>query len=322
MYIQAHYTRPFQWYQITEILYCNSIGLSEFFYISGNGHIFTHNEDNWKSLLEGYGLVHIDWKPKTKTDVIFVETYKTSSPCPLGTPECYDQPRIFIQTEQKIIWDYQKFCHASPNCIILEFSDFNRNNANNDVEKNMGNSIVLLPVMTATPSRISQYLPESPKVIQERNIDMVFFGEISNRRTGMLKAAEEHRKAHPNSQVVVAKVHKVGVVVSNYQEAKTCLLMHSFKDNCGGEYHRWSEFGAYGCIPVMEQFADTVGIHAYERCGGAVFTNRTHVIQTAASIVEKIDKGLYNNRSQEIVNWWKRGIQWDTILPTVYQVPS
>jgi len=133
---------------------------------------------------------------------------------------------------------------------------------------------------------------------------------------------EEHRKAHPNSHVIVAKVHKVGVVVSNYQEAKICLLMHSFKDNCGGEYHRWSEFGAYGCIPVMEQFADTVGIHAYERCGGAVFTNRTHVIQTAASIVEKIDKGLYNNRSQEIVNWWKRGIKWDTILPTVYQVPS
>ena len=24
LYIQAHYTRPFQWYQITEILYCNS----------------------------------------------------------------------------------------------------------------------------------------------------------------------------------------------------------------------------------------------------------------------------------------------------------
>jgi len=190
LYIQAHYTRP-SIYGIKLLKYyiVVTLGLSEFFYISGNGHIFTHNEDNWKSLLEGYGLVHIDWKPKTKTDVIFVETYKTSSPCPLGEPECYDQPRIFVQTEQKIMWDYQKFCHASPNCIILEFSDFNRNNANNDVEKDMGSSIVLLPVMTATPSRISQYLPESPKVIQERNIDMVFFGEISNRRTGLLKEA-------------------------------------------------------------------------------------------------------------------------------------
>ena len=60
--------------------YIVTLGLSEFFYISGNGHIFTHNEDNWKSLLEGYGLVHIDWKPKTKTDVIFVETIDIGEP--------------------------------------------------------------------------------------------------------------------------------------------------------------------------------------------------------------------------------------------------
>lgn len=301
------------------------LGLSEFFYTSLGAPIFSKNEHMLKKMLEGMGLVHVDMKSLGgmvgKTEVILVETYKTQSSCPLvpPKPDCHDQPRIFIQTEQKINWHYQKYCHASPNCVILEFSDFNRNKFE---EEGMHESIVLLPVMTQTPSRISQFLPEVPKIIQERNIDMVFFGLITNRRTGLSKAAVEHGKTHPNSNVIVTNAFELRHISKSYQEAKVCLLMHSYTSHCGGEYHRMSEFGPFGCIPVMEKFADTVGIHAYEKCGGAIFTNSTHVIPTAAGVVEQIDKGLYNNRSQDIINWWKKGIRWETILPTVYPVPS
>ena len=58
-------------------------------------------------MLEGFGLVHIDIDLKSlggKTEIILVETSITRSKCPLAPPDsdCHDQPRIFIQTEQKI----------------------------------------------------------------------------------------------------------------------------------------------------------------------------------------------------------------------------
>ena len=70
----------------------------------------------------------------------------------------------------------------------------------------------------------------------------------------------------------------------------------------------------------MEAFADTLGVRSYEKCGGAIFTNLTNVIPTAAHVVEQIDQGLFYDRANQIVDWWKTGIQWETILPAMFSV--
>jgi len=284
--------------------------------------IFGQNEEMLKRMLEGMGLAQIDWKPSNgQTEVIFVETAYTISSCNLA--DCKDQPRILIQTEQggNIKLPLLTRCHESPNCVILEYSDRNYDNPH-FAKRGLSESTVLLPIMTQTPSRLSQYEPEIPKVIQQRNIDMVFFGSMTDRRAGLFAHADEYRKTHPDRTVIVAKSRNIQHIAASYQEAKVCLLMHSYSSQSGGEYHRWSEFAPFGCIPVMEQFADTVGMHAYERCGGAVFTNSTQLIPTAVDVVERVDQGLYNHRSTAIMNWWKRSIRWESILPTVYEDPS
>jgi len=295
------------------------LGLSPFFYVNmGAGLIFGKNQDMMKRMMRGMDLVEIDWNPSGPANITLVETFFTRSTCPLSDGgSCLSQPRIFIQTEQKINWNLIDVCHDSPTCVILEFSDHNLNLAKNR-KRELLESYILLPVMTQTPSRMVEYEPKSPKVIQKRSIDMAFFGLITNRRTGLTKGADLYRKAHPDRTVIVQKNNKIQSVGTSYREAKVCLLAHSYSSRSGGEYHRMSEFAPFGCIPVMEHFSDTFGIDVYERCGGAIFTNFTNLISVASNVIAQIDQGLYNNRSNDIVNWWKAGIHWESILPTIF----
>jgi hypothetical protein len=105
-----------------------------------------------------------------------------------------------------------------------------------------------------------------------------------------------------------------------YKNAKVCLIPHAYDWKSGGEYHRLSELGPFGCVPVLENFSDNIGIESYQRCGGAVFANYDDLLTTAEDVISKVDQGLYSSRS--IKNWWKAGIAWDTILPSLFNSPD
>jgi len=213
-------------------------------------------------------------------------------------------------------------CHEAPNCIVLEFSEYNLGKAkNHDRVKNLADSIVLLPVMTQSPtSRLSIYEPAVVKDPQSRSIDMAFFGLITNRRQFLVESSNAYAAAHPDRVVRVGKDNNAESIGRQYPEAKVCLVAHSYTTESGGEYHRLSEIAPFGCIPVMEHFTDKIGIHIYEKCAGVVFANATNLVDAAADVVAKIDRGDYHDRINAIVDWWKAGIQWYTILRTVYSI--
>ncbi len=294
---------------------------SEFYVEMGGGHgIFVQNQILMDRMLYGYGLHNTDTKPLGHSNVTLVETIFTSSSCPLRTEvDCKDQARILIQTEQYFT-NHVLLCHDAPNCVVLEFSDYNLVKArNHDSVKDLADSFVLLPVMTQSPtSRLSMYEPAVAKDPQSRSIDMVFFGLITGRREVLVELSNAYAVAHPDWIVRVGKDISADSIGRQYSEAKLCLVAHSYHANSGGEYHRLSEMAPFGCIPVMEHFSDKIGIDIYEKCAGIIFENVTNLVEAAVDVIAKIDQGYYNDRINAIVSWWRIGIQWETILQTVY----
>lgn len=293
---------------------------SEFYVEMGGVHgIFAQNRAMMSNMLYGYGLHPVGMKPSGLSNVTLVETMFTNSACSLHDVNCRDQARIFIQTEQ-YFKDHILLCHEAPSCIVLEFSEYNLEKAkNHDNVKDLANSFVLLPVMTQSPtSRLSIYEPAVPKDPQSRSIDMAFFGLITNRRQFLVESTNAYAAAHPDRIVRVGKDNNAKSIGKQYPEAKVCLVAHSYTTDSGGEYHRLSEMAPFGCIPVMEHFTDKIGIDIYEKCAGVVFANATNLVDAAADVVAKIDRGDYHDRINAIVDWWKVGIQWYTILRTVY----
>ena len=49
-----------------------------------------------------------------------------------------------------------------------------------------------------------------------------------------------------------------------YSDSKVCLIAHAYDREAGGEYHRLSEVAPFGCIFVMEQISDIVGVDKYQ----------------------------------------------------------
>ena len=293
---------------------------SEFYVEMGGGRgIFVQNQAMMDRMLYGYGLHKIGTKPLGLSNVTLVETMFTRSSCPLTEAGCKEQNRIIIQTEQ-YFKDHVLLCHEAPNCIILEFSEYNLAKArNHDTVKDLTDSFVLLPVMTQSPtSRLSMYEPAEPKDPQSRSIDMVFFGLITRRRKVLVELSNAYAAAHPDRIVRVGKDNNIGSIGKQYSDAKVCLVAHSYGAESGGEYHRLSEMAPFGCIPVMEHFSDKIGIDIYEKCAGAVFENATNLIEAAADVIAKVDQGYYHDRINSIIDWWKSGITWETILRSVY----
>lgn len=104
-----------------------------------------------------------------------------------------------------------------------------------------------------------------------------------------------------------------------YKDAKVCLVPHAYNSTGAGEYHRLSEFARFGCVPVMENFGEEIGVESFKRCGGAVFTSFDKLMEKASEVVAEIDRGVYDGRSNSIARWWKDGIQWEKFLTTVLQ---
>ena len=294
--------------KLKEVLQSNSL-----FYMTFPGAIFTNNQENIASMLEGYGLTRLDERPpKEWTNVTLVELAITNGVCPLVEAGCLNRSRIIIQSEQ-YFKDSVPWCHESPNCIVLEFSDRNYRNAQ---AKGMGDSFVLLPVMTQSPSRFAWLLPDDIKPLRERLYDIVFFMGVPTRRRQTYGNATNYLETHPNQTVKIGKDKNVRRQAAAYGEAKVCLVVHSYHDDSGGEYHRLSEFAPFGCIPVMETFGDTIGIDRYKECGRIVFASGPNLMEAAANVTAKIEQGWYKDIHSH-VDWWKAGIQWETLLSSV-----
>ena len=169
--------------------------------------------------------------------------------------------------------------------------------------------------MTQIPSRISSLEPILPKNLTERSYDIVFFGLFTRRRKILHKLSKIYLQSHPNRSNIFSANHNTAVMGNAYKEAKVCLVAHSYSDKAGGEYHRLSEFAPYGCIPVMERFSDVIGIDRYEQCGGVIFANLDILFEVARYVIDKIDE---RSQMSSYINWWKAGIRWEEILPTVY----
>lgn len=172
--------------------------------------------------------------------------------------------------------------------------------------------------MTQTPSRLSSYEPTSHKELKDRARALVFFGYLgwrSQRRRDILEKIQTYLAKHANWSVVYKRSTDVLAQANAYKDAKVCLIPHAYHNISGGEYHRLSEFGPFGCVPVLENFADSIGIESYRRCGGAIFTNYNDLLAVSEDVVTKIDRGTYAGpNSKSIASWWKKGIQWEDIL--------
>ncbi|KAL7524617.1 hypothetical protein ACHAWF_001022, partial [Thalassiosira exigua] len=292
---------------------------SEFYVdLGGARGIFVQNQRGVARMMRGYGLTQARERPPSgPSNVTLVETLFTSEkgPCPLRSDECRAQARAFVQTEQ-YFKEPAILCHRSPNCVILDFSEFNLRKARGLAQvKDFVDSFVLLPATTQSPSRLKEYEPRTPEPLANRSLDMVFFGEITNRRWEMVDAARAYERANEGRKVVAKKEHKPDAMGSSYASAKVCLLSHSYRAASGGEYHRLSEFGPFGCVPVMEEFGDEFGIDRYEKCGAAKFATVSELVPTAVEVVANIDGGRYERRTEAVVDWWRTGVQWERLLP-------
>ena len=149
----------------------------QLFFIDLGAPIFSPIQVSMASMLEGYGLTRIRERPTndTSSTITLVETQFTNSPCPIHAParECQDRFRIYLQSEQKL-GPHLKTCHEGPNCVVLEFSDYNYRMVQ---EQGWADSFVLLPIMTQQPSRLKAFLPETSALtpLHNRTLDMVFF---------------------------------------------------------------------------------------------------------------------------------------------------
>jgi len=210
-------------------------------------------------------------------------------------------------------------CNNSPNCVVFEFSEYNYEKAVNE-PFNFRDSFVLLPVMTQSPSRLAPYHPKVQRRLEERLIDVVFFGLITARRKKILtEKSFAYLRSHPQKIHVVEKVrpNELQMMADAYMNSKICLVAHAFNDESGGEYHRLSEIAGFGCIPLMERFADTIGMERYEECGGVIFSGKEDLFETAIDIIAKIDQGVYGSRAKYL-DWWNTGIDWGSILTSLY----
>ncbi len=210
-------------------------------------------------------------------------------------------------------------CNNLPNCVVFEFSDYNYKKAINQ-PFNFGDSFVLMPVMTQSPSRLAPYHPIVQRRLEERSFDIVFLGLITRRRKFLTEKSFTYLRSHPKRIHIIENVrpNESQMMADAYMNAKICLVAHSYSDESGGEYHRLSEIAGFGCTPIMERFADKIGIERYEKCGGVVFSGKEDLFETAIDIIAKIDQGVYGSRTKYL-DWWSTGIKWESILTSMYE---
>lgn len=219
------------------------------FFLEVKVPILTEVEQNIARLLQGFDLEQTTSPPSnTETNVTLIQNAWGSKLCNLVKPECRNTTRIILQSEQinglqqNRIAPQFRLCHQSPNCIVLEFSDYNYVWAR---EQGLADSFVLLPIMNQATSRLlpqNQGMSKANSNLQplsNRDLDVVFFGAATQRRQAILQMSQHYATTKNWTNIVLPPKPKQtnnfnNFMVESYLNAKVCLVAHSYHDEAGG----------------------------------------------------------------------------------------
>ncbi|CAB9503182.1 unknown protein [Seminavis robusta] len=303
-----------------------------FVYLHDRG-IFDNVAENMNAMLSGWGLkpwpldatktfllVEISFFARNSGfDYICRTTVNCSSPT---------VPRIIIQSEQLAqvgndYLPYLKQCHELPLCVIWDFSDYHWQWHQ---QHNLSDSVLILPVMHQ--SLLGRYYDHAQQMIPlaNRPLDVVFFGAMNpDRRAALLRQfqqAPQQLGTAPNRWKFEYNMNR-SIIKESYTHAKVCLIVHSYANQSAGEYHRLQELAGSGCIPIVEQFTDTVGMRAYQECGGVVFAPNYEAIPTTLRH-ELLHRNTHHDepsarqQQERRVLWWSQTIRWEQLLEDMY----
>lgn len=154
----------------------------------------------------------------------------------------------------------------------------------------------------------------------EGSIDVSFFGWFTEHRKSALGIITNPNPVGSEWKMVLEENHDKSSLARTYLHSKVCLTVHAFEKSGPGEYHRLSELGTSGCVPVMESFKDTIGMSVYKLCGGVIFGDLEELPNQIAHILEEIeiDEEEQDEGIRRRVNWWKARVNWGTILVDVF----
>lgn len=281
------------------------------------GGAFVDIKKNMNAMLEGYGkrLVPQSFRGGViAVEMSYLGNKFPESHRPCSTSDvCVVKGRIIIQSEQvsiaskrKMYGPYLEECRESPVCVVIEYSDTNYRWMCSELR--MSESVVMLPIMTQ--HRLAS--PTKPKALTARLNNAVSFGLMTPRRQSFV-ASFEHELIDAGARL--EQDTNITRVETAYGDSKICFVIHSFEDICPAELHRISEVSLFGCVIVSEPTSDVIGQEEYSRCGGIVFAPRDEMVNAMNSVILNIEE--YERRQQNILEWWRKGINWDTILSQI-----
>ena len=295
------------------------LSMSTYFYIDLRDPLFTSTTQNLITMLEGYGLTQVtsnivnsDVETVIMLENSFHSALEPASSC-VGS-RCATMPRIVIQTEQERPWlaAYLRACHRSPTCVIFEFSDYN---VEWEVKKHkLSSSIFLLPHMVQ--NRLDHLVPTNLTPIDNRTLDVVHFGWITQRRATFKAVLESELNETALTMEWEMNLQKLA---NAYGNAKICLIIHAYSPLAAGEFHRLSDFAKFGCVPVVESFGDQVGMEIWAKCAGLIMADYNNLLSTITQVLQS------KKHFQDIASrtkWWNKGINWSKLLPTIFEMES
>lgn len=302
--------------------------------------IFSNVVQNIQTMLQGFGLhawASSQCSPRTQYFLLVEISFyamnadRTSYLCQTSF-NCSALPRIILQSEQleqvgAAYLGYLKECHESPLCVIWDFSDHHYRWAE---RHKIADSVMLLPIMHQSLLSGDDYKGERIVPLADRSLDIVFFGSMTSRRQSILNTTNHSSDCKNCGKFLFNYTFDKTHIRASYSNAKVCLIIHSYADQSAGEYHRLNELATIsGCIPVVEEFSDRIGIEIYEECGGVVFAPRDTILSKAQQIVKQVQDSNQTSvssvsRMQQLryLAWWQQNIQWERLLVDIFGKPS
>ena len=294
-----------------------------FFTSIGKDNIFAEIENNVVAMLQGFGLKRLEnWTSSATLVDVAPDVGLGRAVCDIGYRRCLNQTRLLVQSEQVVgsRWTARllpafRLCHQSANCVIVEYSSYNYKFLQ---DEGLSDSVVLLPIMTQETSRIGKPKVASLKPLWNRTMDMVFFGSKTDRRKPTLKAWNQYANETRSVNVdITRRSRDLADLARSYSNAKVCLILHAYMADAALEYHRLSEFGPFGCIPLVETSAETFAIEPYRRCGRAVFAEKENLFAALHVILDYINRSTDVEQGIRHAEWWSNGTRWAEVLPAV-----
>jgi hypothetical protein len=271
-------------------------------------------------------------------DVVFEVSYLVATGSTLGinntlymTPGSSDiHKRVILQSEQlnakfaKRVFRPLKNCHFSPTCVVWEYSDFNYHLAKVH-EPDLTPSFALVPTMIQpmhSPLATSPFLGK-----RGLHVAGFFHGAafavsdkwVKRRALFRDKILETARNQSWN--VELQQTNHKPLLQAAYSNASTCPTVHASMASSAGEYHRLSEIIHYGCVPIFETFADTVGIELLRTCAKVYFATYDDMIPTISSILSDIKKdgeGVWKERMKAMLWWQRQDVELDDLLVDIF----